>query len=198
MESAWLEFKLLTEYDYLLMKNWLIPSSAVAWGAKEVNSYQVLRLKHTQAYIDRMEREGPRSSLVSWAGISTVITLRNGSKTLDDRSLVALTVPRPRPALFIAEAGSAVPIQTLVNAPGRVEAKVALAKPATLVFSEVDYPGWTARVDGARIAHHLFADTFMAVPLAGGEHIVEWRYLPNSFLGGTAITLLAILLLMIS
>ena len=45
--------------DYEFMKRWMPASSGTAWGVREANSYQVLRLKRAQAYLDRLAREGP-------------------------------------------------------------------------------------------------------------------------------------------
>jgi hypothetical protein len=60
-----------------------------------------------------------------------------------------------------------------------------------LVLADAWYPGWTATVDG-RAAEILRADVlFRAVPIQAGSHRVEFRYQPQSFAVGAAISMAA-------
>ncbi len=64
-----------------------------------------------------------------------------------------------------------------------------------LVLSEAWAPGWRARVDG-RSAPVLRANGgIQAVPIVRDAQVIELRYLPTSFVVGTAISALALILL---
>ena len=104
--------------------------------------------------------EGLSSPLLRWAGVSTVVTRKQGSETLDDQAPVVLQTRDFHAPLFIAEKDVAGKIVLKTYEPGHVRAAVFAEKPATLVFSEVDYPGWQALVDGRSVPHGLFVNTF--------------------------------------
>jgi hypothetical protein len=57
-----------------------------------------------------------------------------------------------------------------------------------LVLRDQDFPGWQAYVDGVRAPLCRADYLFRAVPLAPGEHLVEFRYRPLSF--GIGLSLL--------
>ena len=63
-----------------------------------------------------------------------------------------------------------------------------------LVLSEIFYPGWTATVDGEKVEIMPYKDILRSVPLAQGEHLVEFCYRPLSVSIGviwTSLTLIA-------
>jgi hypothetical protein len=66
---------------------------------------------------------------------------------------------------------------------------------ALLVFSEMNYPGWTATVDGG--AQPIFATNFLlrSVPVPPGAHRVEMRYTAPSARAGAMVSLSTLLLL---
>jgi uncharacterized membrane protein YfhO len=63
---------------------------------------------------------------------------------------------------------------------------------AFLVVSDVDYPGWTASIDGvdARVLRTDYALQGLPVPI--GRHRVVLRYRPLTFYAGLAISLSAL------
>lgn len=71
----------------------------------------------------------------------------------------------------------------------RIELRARVRDPgAWLVLSEMDYPGWTARVDGVS-ARILRADALLrAVRLPPGEHTVVFEYQPESLRHGLQLT----------
>jgi Bacterial membrane protein YfhO len=76
--------------------------------------------------------------------------------------------------------------------PNRLTLKAEIRRPSFLVLSEVYYPGWEARVDG-KPAPLLKADYILrAVPLTPGEHSVELRFRPRTFIWGLAISALGL------
>lgn len=62
--------------------------------------------------------------------------------------------------------------------------QVTTDKPAMLVISLVDYPGWQAVVDGVRIRTLSVNYLLQGIPLQPGWHEVELVYLPNSLISG--------------
>jgi uncharacterized membrane protein YfhO len=74
----------------------------------------------------------------------------------------------------------------------RIRLRVATNAPGFLVLSEIHYPGWYATVSGAP-APVLRADwNLRAVPVGAGQHDVELRFAPRSFLLGACITMLTL------
>ena len=196
MDSSWLSLKLNTLDDYQFMKRWMPASSGTAWGVREANSYQVLRLKRAQAYLDRLAREGPRSPLLAWAGISTVITRRQDAQPGSD-PFIALTLADFRPPLFLADPKARGSVHPGLYRSGHVQAQVELERTSRVVLSEVEYPGWEVRVDGRRAELERFEDTFMAVDVPAGKHEVEWRYKPLSFRLGATVSVFALISLIL-
>ncbi len=77
-------------------------------------------------------------------------------------------------------------------APTRLAVDVNAAADGVLVLSEVDYPGWQARVDG-RPAPILRADNLLrAVPVPAGSHRVEVVYAPLSFRLGLVVSIVSL------
>jgi hypothetical protein len=79
--------------------------------------------------------------------------------------------------------------------PERVVLRASMACGGLLILSDAWYPGWQATVDGAAApilrANHMLR----AVPLAEGDHEVEFVYRPRSLLVGGMISLGSLLLL---
>jgi hypothetical protein len=60
----------------------------------------------------------------------------------------------------------------------RTAATVACPVPSLLVRRETDTAGWTARVDGRRVAIRRYEGLFQAVPVGAGRHRVSFSYRP--------------------
>ncbi len=73
--------------------------------------------------------------------------------------------------------------------PERVVIDVTSSRDGYLVLTDAYYPGWTATVD-EQPAHIERADLlFRAVQISAGQHRVEFRYQPQSFANGAAISI---------
>jgi len=80
----------------------------------------------------------------------------------------------------------------------RVVVRATTDRPGYLVLTDLDLPGWQARVDGDA-APILRGDyMFRAVPIAAGSHVVEFDYAPASVWLGRAISLLALAILAVA
>lgn len=179
--------KLGNEEDYVFMKDFLAPSYGTAFRVHELVSYQVLTLKRAARYQERLHREGPGSPLLSWAGVSTVVTYTGDPRRLSQSDAKVVRTKNARPPFFTKEDVSAE-VQLLDQKPGRAEARVSTKKPCTLVYSEVSYPGWRVRVDGRAEKLGLFEDTFLSVSLPPGEHRVAFEFSSLSFWVGLALS----------
>ncbi|MFV0522357.1 MAG: YfhO family protein [Mangrovibacterium sp.] len=67
------------------------------------------------------------------------------------------------------------------------------------VFSEIYYPaGWNAYVDG-KLVKHLCADYVLrALPIPEGEHHIDFKFEPRTFIMGSKISLVSSLLLILA
>lgn len=74
---------------------------------------------------------------------------------------------------------------------------ITAAGPGRVVLSEVWYPGWAARVDGAS-AEVEQAGLLRAVTIGGGEHAVVLEYRPFTVYGGWALSALGIMMVVYS
>jgi hypothetical protein len=71
----------------------------------------------------------------------------------------------------------------------KMKIKASVPYPAsTLVILERYWRGWTAKIDGAPTAIHKANCLFMAIKVPGGEHVIELKFQPASFIWGLAIT----------
>lgn len=79
--------------------------------------------------------------------------------------------------------------------PEHIELAVDTERAAHLVLSELDYPGWTVRIDG-REAEIITTDYLLrGVGVRAGHHRITFDYQPLSLRVGGAITLLTLLTL---
>ena len=58
-----------------------------------------------------------------------------------------------------------------------------------LVLTDAYYPGWVATVDGQPANIERADILFRAVKIPAGQHRVEFRYQPQSFIIGAAISI---------
>ena len=79
-------------------------------------------------------------------------------------------------------------VEVVDYAPERIVVRAGLSAPGWLVLGEWDYPGWQARVDGRRQEIYRADYALRAVPLATGDHVVEFRYQPASVYLGAVVS----------
>ena len=64
-----------------------------------------------------------------------------------------------------------------------------------LVLSEVWFPGWTCRVDGAEVPVYRANHAFRAVPVPAGAKQVEFTFSPRSYRVGWWVSLCSVAVL---
>lgn len=115
----------------------------------------------------------------SFDGLSTVI-LESGQKQPDLAPLVS------------AEQAIAVPLR--VNEPNRIEMEIDSPADAILVLTDTYFPGWIARVDGKTAEIGPANYLFRGVAVPKGKHQVAFVYQPKSFLLGSMLWLIGVLI----
>jgi hypothetical protein len=101
------------------------------------------------------------------------------------------TLARPRAWVEMAGAAAWRHVEGLEWTPNRL--RVQAVGPGRLVLSEIAYPGWQARVDGARVPIVTTAGILRSVDLPAGEHEVILTFVPASVYVGLALAIVAIL-----
>jgi len=76
--------------------------------------------------------------------------------------------------------------------PNRIEAQVDTGAAGLLVFSEIDFPGWIATVDGAPAEIHRIDYALRGMCLPGGSHTVTMVYDPGELKLGAVVSLSAL------
>ena len=109
--------------------------------------------------------------------------LRSGQAVLD-----ALTMPERLPQ-GPAPAASAHTVVTTRYEPERLQVVTDQTHAGFLVLNDSYFPGWRAWVDGQETPIIRANYLFRAVALPPGQHSVEFRYEPQSFLTGLRVTL---------
>lgn len=74
-------------------------------------------------------------------------------------------------------------------------AKVETNSPAMVIFSEMDYPGWEATINGRPVPIWRVNYAFRGVVVDAGTHRIEMTFNPRDFQIGLAITLITIIML---
>jgi hypothetical protein len=79
--------------------------------------------------------------------------------------------------------------------PEKVVVDATARRPAELVLTDVDFPGWKVKVDGKSADLHRVDYLLRGTSLPAGRHRVEFSYEPLSFRAGWIISLIALLAL---
>lgn len=79
--------------------------------------------------------------------------------------------------------------------PQRIVSEIQLNSPAVVVWSEIAYPGWVARVNGVEVRSLRAYGLLRALALPAGVQTVEWRFEPPLAYWGLGITAVAFLIL---
>lgn len=71
------------------------------------------------------------------------------------------------------------------------------SKPAIFYISDTYFPGWTAKVNNRNTKIYRANYNFRAVPIPAGRAVVEFTYLPQSFIIGIWVSILSLFILII-
>jgi len=79
-------------------------------------------------------------------------------------------------------------VQSLTYKPNGLEIKTFADRPAMLVVSHMNYPGWTATIDSAPATIYTANYLLQSLALPAGNHLVEMRYTAPAALMGIIIS----------
>jgi hypothetical protein len=94
----------------------------------------------------------------------------------DIRSTVALLeepAEKPAPADSVREAEATVAVEWHKYSPNYRRAEIESPGQGFLRISEVWYPGWSVLVDGKKVPVYRADLAWMAIPISGGNHVIE-------------------------
>jgi len=83
-------------------------------------------------------------------------------------------------------------VRRVENSPERRIFEVSSPEGGWFSLAEQYFPGWEARVDGARVPIQRWEGAFQAIFVSAGRHRVEFRYSSPGFRVGAAVSLLAL------
>ena len=97
---------------------------------------------------------------------------------------------------------STATIELVAYEPNYLKYEVSSDKGGTVVFSEIYYPGWKSTIDGQEVAHGRANYILRAMNVPAGQHVVEFRFDPNSLhvtenIAFVALGLLALLAIVV-
>ncbi|MFH1679309.1 MAG: YfhO family protein [Candidatus Eisenbacteria bacterium] len=132
----------------------------------------------------------PRASLHgAWETLSEEEILRRlGSPSFDPAGVVYIEEPAPPPS---GEPGGGSALIERYE-PDRVVVRAESAADAFLLLTDAWFPGWRVTVDGAPAKLYRADYAFRGVHLTAGAHVVDFRYRPDSFRAGGAVSLLSL------
>ncbi|HEV3196482.1 MAG TPA: hypothetical protein VGZ73_01215 [Bryobacteraceae bacterium] len=78
--------------------------------------------------------------------------------------------------------------------PRAITLEVRAGAPGFLATSEVHYPGWRGFVDGAEVPVLMTNGAFRGLPIAAGEHVVQFRFAPRIVYLGAGISALSLVI----
>jgi hypothetical protein len=122
----------------------------------------------------------------------------------EDAALAAITAPgfdarraavveQPVPGLSAGPAQPAGSARIASYAPEHVVLTARAARPALVVLSDVQYPGWHATVDGREAPIERVDYLLRGIPVGRGAHRIVLEYRPLSWRIGWIVSLLALL-----
>ena len=82
--------------------------------------------------------------------------------------------------------------------PNDLKYEVNSSKGGTVVFSEIYYPGWQAYIDGEKVEHGRANYIFRAMNVPAGQHVVEFKFDPDTLHATETIAYIAFALLAIA
>jgi hypothetical protein len=118
--------------------------------------------------------------------------MESPSFKLDDVAFIEEPINAEHMPVALAAGSVSERVEIIELSPNRVRIEVETAKPAALVLSDTLHPGWKATIDGDPAPLVAANQVMRLVPIPAGNHVVEMRYLPRSFIIGLVFTLLAL------
>lgn len=131
--------------------------------------------------------------------LAAAIPARIAEKGFDPRQVLLLEEPPPT-GFPNSVADSTLPGTAEITSYRNlgVDINAHMDRPGWLVLGDVNYPGWNVEVDGKAAPLYTAYYILRAVPLSAGTHSVRFYFLPGSVMIGGAISLLALVTVLIT
>ncbi len=159
-----------------------------------------LELKQTNDLGDKLSLLARSNTgyILSMDEIHSPLLERQASFSLNsDRPLLVYRLRNALPRAYLVDARQSTEVMAPANISdtsltrheaGRVDLRVSATKPSMLVLLDSYYPGWRVWVDGRERQVEVVNRAFRGVIIQPGKHQVAFRYDPESFRYGAALT----------
>lgn len=161
---------------------------AAAPAAEQTRWLQQAGVTHLLALVP-LEGKGWPARRV-WSGSDAFINSTMARQTHEPLYLYALEGTRGRVSWNDGVEAPAPELRALT--PQQVVVDVNATSEGTLVLTELQYPGWTATIDGKSAEMVLIDQIFRGVRVAAGTHEVVWNYRPGSLYWGAGLSIGAV------
>lgn len=176
----------------------LRPDLGIVYGIKYADGYAAMIYRPyadywlttatdpTQIFISESN-----SQLLKQAGVTHVITGRqNRVQDQISGSPIAMRIADTEPDIS-SENPPDMDVRVIKNFSGDVKIDVDARKAGNLFFRETNYPGWYACLDGNCHKSQTYGQVFQKIQVNSGRHTVEFRFMPDSFYRGLAVSILS-------
>jgi hypothetical protein len=186
----------------------LPPNGGTQLGFKDVQGYDSLFPGRYKAYLDKVNGQ---DSAPPEVGNMLFLKQADPAALAEMGVRIALALkpeqlpwaqPEFRDGVYYAEVPNAPgrarmengtgTVQWVRDDPDRVELNVDTATGGDFVLADTMYAGWRAWVDGKPAEIGLYKDVFRQLPLAQGQHTVEFRFEPASYRIGLFLALVSL------
>ncbi len=104
-------------------------------------------------------------------------------------------LPEPLPSNVTVQAGAVGTVEWVERSANAFRLRVQSDRPALLMVLDNYYPMWRATVDGNPVEILRANYTFRAIPIAAGQHDVQFRYVPSNLRTPAIVSALLLTLL---
>jgi len=157
--------------------------------------YHTVTREEDEVYLHRLLDAAPRVWAVFQTEVADVEQILDRLSEPGLARRVAL-LEAPLAAPLSGEVQGAAQLEFAAPSAERLLVNARMPDRGLLIFSELYYPGWQARVDGRRVPIHRANGLLRAVEVPAGVHHVEMEYRPAGVYGGAMLSLLTCLLVL--
>jgi uncharacterized membrane protein YfhO len=160
------------------------------YAGERIASYHSDSLAFDIPFIWR--NEGIYIAKPAWDGYNSFIFSKYNA--LDESG--KLLEYKEKPLIFSASGDSALVINSWDLKHNKISFRVDLTSADSLVLLQTWVPMWRAYVDGKQVEVHVFNDSFPAINIAKGEHLVMFEYRPTKTIYAGVLSLSVFVMLL--
>ena len=156
----------------------------------EADLYENLKAMPRAWFVEKV------STMSAAEALKTIRTGKHSDGVLfDPQHEALLETGLPTPSKVAAEPGQQRVTVTRYES-SRIEFQASTASDSFLVLSEIDYPGWQARVDGQETTIYRTDYALRGIVVPAGNHRLEFSYRPMSLYKGAMLSATGLLMLL--